>query len=309
MSNKAKLIFLFFFLFFSCNEAPIETNLLLYVDYLNIPEDMVLASFNTDKIEIRVRAGAKQIKELNNKDARYTVDIYTDIESDPVGASDSIEPGSYLIPIYKRRLPMNRSIEILSIKPYYLNVKLEKKVSKSFFVKIFYTGTPAHGYMVSDALVEPAIIKLTGPASHINSISELHTKVVDLSNAAENFKIKVPLDLEGLAITAFPDSVVTADIKLEQQQIIKSIENIPVQVLGSSSKLKQIKIDPPEISIKIRGYYEIINNKEVLDKIEAYVDIKDIKPGVHERYVSINIPPGLIMTDASPLRFQFTVMP
>jgi YbbR domain-containing protein len=304
MVKMLRLIALIFLLFVSCTDAPVETNLLLYVDYLNIPNDMVLASFNTDKIEIRIRARPNQIKKLNNADARYPVDLYTDIEFDPVGASDSIEPGTYLIPVYTRRLPMSRSIRILNIKPYYLSVRLEKKVSKIFQVKVLYTGTPAQGYRVLETLVEPSGIELTGPASYIGSISDLHTKPVDLANANENFKRKIPLDLEGLPITASPDSVVTVTVNIEQQHVSHTIENIPI--LAKNSSLP-VKIKPSKISINILGPYETVNNEEILNKIEAFIDVKKMKPGVHKTYASISIPAGLIMTDASPQVFSVNI--
>ena len=199
---------------------------------------------------------------------------------------------------------MGRSIQILSIKPYYLSVKLEKKVSKEFQVKVLYSGTPAQGYRALDALVEPSNIELTGPATHISAISELHTKPVDLTNANESFKRKIPVDLEGLPIKAAPDSVVTVTVQLEQQHVSQTIENIPVLAWNPAS---QVTIDPPGITINIRGPYETVNNKNILNKIEAFIDVKDMKPGVHETHANISIPAGLIMTDAGPQVFKVAI--
>ena len=83
-----------------------------------------------------------------------------------------------------------------------------------------------------------------------------------------------------------------------------TIENIPI--LAKNSSLP-VKIKPSKISINILGPYETVNNEEILNKIEAFIDVKKMKPGVHKTYASISIPAGLIMTDASPQVFSVNI--
>ena len=124
------LLILILFCFYGCTTEPVETDLLLPVDFSNVPENMVLTYFHTDKIEIRIQADPKLMEFINKENIRYPVDLYTDLEFDPAGASDSIEPGTYLIPVEEKRIPMDRAIKILSINPSYLSVQLEKKAKK-----------------------------------------------------------------------------------------------------------------------------------------------------------------------------------
>ena len=184
------LLFLILFCLPGCTTEPVETDLLLPVDFSNIPENLILTSFHTDKIEIRIQAHPNLIELINKKNLHYPVDLYTDLEFDPAGDSDSIEPGSYLFPVEEKRIPMDRGIKILSINPSYLSVQLEKKVSKTFKITVPYIGTPAKGHIALDAATEPASVKLTGAASLIQSIKELKTKPIDLANASEDFKKK-----------------------------------------------------------------------------------------------------------------------
>ena len=298
-------LFLFLCLFFmaGCETKPVETDFLLPVEFSNIPENMVLTEFHTDKIEIRIRAAPRLMERLNMESIRYPVDLYTDLAFDPAGDFDSIEPGEYLIPVYKKRIPMNPAIKILAVKPAYVSVRLEKKVRKFFQIKVPYTGTPAQGYAALEATTDPSGMELIGPESVIEAMFELKTKPIDLTNVNETFKKKIPLDLEDPSVVSFPDQVVTVTVPLEQQLVSKTVD---IPVLAGNTDF-QVKIEPAEIILTIKGPFDKLSSKEVLDRIYAYIDLKDMKPGVYVRHAEIDMPVDLIMTDAGPQVFTIKI--
>jgi len=301
------LIFLLVFIvsgFSGCTTEPVETDLLLPVDFSNVPENMVLTSFHTDKIEIRIQAHPNLIELINKENIHYTVDLYTDLEFDPAGDSDSIEPGSYLFPVEEKRIPVDRGIKILSIKPSYLSVQLEKKIRKTFKITVPYIGAPAKGHIALDAATEPASVELIGAASLIQSIKELKTKPIDITNANESFKKKIPLDLENPSIISSSDPIIIVSVPIQQQRISKTIENIPIQVWNSTLK---VNIEPSKINIRIKGPFETLSNKEITDQIYSFIDLKGLGPGVYARHAYINIPWDLIMTDAEPQVFTIKI--
>ncbi len=100
---------------FGCTVEPIETDLLLPVDFSNIPDGMVLAYHPTVKIQIRIQADPRLIEVMNKQTILYPADLYTDLEFDPAGDSNSIEPGDYMLPVDKTRIPMDPGIKILNI--------------------------------------------------------------------------------------------------------------------------------------------------------------------------------------------------
>ncbi len=287
-----------------CTAEPIETDLLLPVDFSNIPEDMVLTNFRTDKIEIKIRAHPKLIALINTKSIRYTVDLYTDLEFDPAGDSNSIESGTYLIPVEKKQIPMNPAITILEINPFYLNVQLEKKIKKTFLITVPYIGEPPMGYMALEAAATPATMELAGSASQINSIKQLKTKPIDLSNARETFKKKIPLDLDNPGIISSLDPIIIVSIPIQQQLVTKEVKNIPVQMINGPYKNR---VEPSDISIKVKGPFETLGNKLIMDQIHSFIDLKGLSPGVYVRHAYINIPVNLIMTNASPQVFTIRI--
>lgn len=290
--------------YFSCTTEPVETALLLPVNFSNVPENMVLSHFNTDKIEIKIKAVPKLIELINKEDIRYPVDLYTDLEFDPAGASSSIEPGEYLIPVEEKRIPVYPGIKIVSINPTYLSVQIEQKAEKTFKISVPYTGKPAKGYIALEPVIKPASVKLTGALSLIHYIKELKTKPVDLAGAKQDFKKKVPLDIDDLSITPSSDHIITVTVPIQQQLISKTVDNILIQAQNCKSSAS---IEPSRISIQIQGPFETLNNQKIMEQIYSFIDLQGLEPGVYARHAYINIPVDIMMTDAAPKVFTVKI--
>ena len=297
-------ICLFALLCSGCTVEPTETGLLLPVDFSNVPDDMVLTKFHTDKIEIRIKGDPKKIEMLSTETILYPADLYTDLEFDPAGDSDSIEPGHYLLPVDRTRIPLDSSITVLDISPSYLSVRLEKKVTKTFKVTVPYTGEPAKGHLALIPACDPPTVALTGAESLINEIDQLRTKPVDLTGADEDFKKEVPLDLENPLLFSSAQSMFIVTVPIQARLGTKTIDAIPIRLRNSPGNAT---IEPGGISIEIKGPQDVLANKAVLDEIYAFMDLKDLKPGVYARHAYINIPVDLVMTNAAPQVFTVKV--
>lgn len=293
-----------FLLFAGCSTEPMETNFLLPVNFENVPESMVLADHPIEKIEIRISAQENVIDLFSKKNYSYPVDLYTDLEFDPAGDSDSIEPGVYFIPVEKNQIPVGPDMHIISVKPRYLSVRLEKKVKKTFGIVVPYIGEPAKGYIALEASTDPSSMVLTGPSSVINAISDLKTKPIDLNNANEDFKKIIPLDINASSIITTKDPIIIVSVPVQQKLVSKIIEEIPIQIWNASS---MVTLEPNMITVKIKGPFETLSSKKIMDQIYAFVDLKNLNPGIYARHAYINIPVGLMMTAAIPQVFTVKI--
>lgn len=292
-------------IFTASNQEPRETNLLLPVDYANVPDDMILTNFHTDKIAVRIKCRPKHIEKLSKKSLVYPADIYTDLAFDPAGSADAIEPGRYLLPVDKTRIPLGRSTSIVKITPSSLSIRLEKKVTRVFKVTVPYIGESAKGYMALSPVCEPATVALTGAKSLINRIKQLSTKPVDLTNANENFKKEVPLDLGQPELFTVAQSIFVVSVQVQPLTGTRTIEQIPIELQNRPGK--KVSIEPSTISIDLKGPQEKLNTTTLTDKIHAFMDLEGLKPGVYARHVCIDIPVELVMTNASPRVFTVKI--
>lgn len=291
-------------LLLSCTSEPVQTDLLLPVDFSNVPASMMLTNFHTDKIEVKIEAPVHLIEQIHGENIGYAVDLYTDLEFDPAGASDSIEPGAYLIPVEKRRIPIHPDISIVSIRPSYLSVQLEKKLEKTFTIRVPYEGKPAKGYIALAPIVKPSSVTLSGAASFILSMKELHTTPIDLAGIKKTFKKELPLDLDTPLLVSSGRRTIFVEVPIHHKLVSKTIEKIPVQLYNCPYTAT---IEPSTITIEVKGPFETLGNKDMMDQIYSFVDIGDLKPGVYARHVMINVPVDLMMTRALPQIFTITV--
>ncbi|WP_321495414.1 CdaR family protein [uncultured Desulfobacter sp.] len=293
------------FIFTACTQDPQEINLLLPVEYANVPDDMILTNFHTHKIEVRIKCRPNCIEKLLKENLFYPADIYTDLAFDPAGGTDAIEAGRYVLPVDKNRIPLCRSAAIVEITPSYLNIILEKKVTRVFKVTVPVIGETAKGYTALSPACEPATVALTGAQSLINRIQRLATKPVALNNANEDFKKEVPLDLEQPELLTAAQSIIVVSVQVQPLSGVRTIAQIPIELQNQSGR--KVSIEPSTISIDLKGTQDNLNNTSLTNKIHAFMDLEGLKPGVYARHACIDIPVELAMTNASPRIFTVKI--
>ena len=305
LTTKALVILGLLFLFLpNCTLDPVETDLLLPVDFANVPDDMVLTAFHTDKIEIKVKGDPQRITVLQEKNITYPADLYTDLEFDPAGDSDSIEPGTYLLPVDRNRIPLDPKVTVLEISPSYLSVRLEKKITRTFKISVPYTGEPAKGHVALAPAPEPSFVALTGAQPLIEGLDTLKTKPVDLAGANETFKKEVPLDLENPLLFSPDQAMFIVTVPIQPELGERTIEGLPIRLVNAQGK---VKVKPEKLSIAIKGPVDVLGNNALTDNIHAFMDLTGLAPGIHARHACIDLPVDLVMTGASPQVFTVEI--
>lgn len=299
-----RLLTILLLFFWGCAPEPVETHLLLPVEFANVPKGMIVTQYRTDKIEIHIQGDPRLVEPLSEKPIHYPADLYTDLDIDPAGASESIGPGYYVLPVDKRRIPVDPAITILEISPSYLGVRLEKEITREFKVEVPFSGELPEGLIALAPTSDPASVVLSGAQSLIDEIQVLKTRPVDLTDARESFKKEMPLDIESPRLLTSDSPIVVVSVQIQEAQVETSIEHLPIQIRNSPFSAR---IEPDVMTIAVKGPYSIIHNKETLGRIYAFVDLEGMTPGVYARHSYINIPVGLTMTRSDPRVFTVTI--
>jgi YbbR domain-containing protein len=288
-----------------CSSKPEESNLLLPVHFLSMPPGLVKIFPFTKNIEIHVKGPARLIQKISSDNLNYNVDLYTDLASDPAGDSGSIEPGLYSIPVIENRISLHPGIEITSISPSFIIIKLDKMVKKHFHVFVPYSGKPAPGYIALPSESKPGEVELQGAASVIDSIKSVRTKPVDITGFKESFKREIPVDINKTSGIVSKPEIILVSVPIKEKTIIMSFKHIPVKIKNNS--MRKIIITPPEMEIQVKGYANILKKKDLRKTFRIYIDLKGLGPGVYVRRAIINLPVGMILTNTKPEIFTVTI--
>jgi hypothetical protein len=303
---KPVLIFVFATLsIFACTREPVDTNLLLPIEFSSLPADLVRMPSHTSNLEIRIKGPAKLVQDVTQEEMSYLVDLYTELAMDPAGtASSIIEPGFYSIPILEERIPLNPKITILKIKPTYITVQLERKMIKRLPVHVPYTGETPPGFTALDAVAVPEVVEVTGAQSVIAPLMFIMTKPVDITNAKEDFKKNLPLDLAPSITVDHPSAIVVASIPIVETIVIQNFENLEVATINCS---KVTRVVPPFMEIKVKGPLNTLKKDNIKENFKIYIDLDGLPPGVYVRRATITLPLGLILADTKPELFTVTI--
>ncbi|HKK91210.1 MAG TPA: CdaR family protein [Desulfobacteraceae bacterium] len=294
-------------LFFSaCATEPEETDLLVPVVFSSVPEGLVMVSPDEADVEIHVKGPGALIKGLGSQTLICRVDLYTELASDPAGSSHFIRPGTYSIPLMKKRIAIPRKCTITDITPNFVTISLEEKKTDTFPVKVPYQGKPAAGYTALPAETKPETVAVTGAASRLEDLEAIRTKPVDITRARENFKKELPLDIDPESGLSTPNKTVIALVAIEKKQITKTFADIPIETINTE---KRIVISPDRMEITVKGPANILNNSGVREQFNGSMDLKGLGPGVYVRRAVINLPVGLILENAEPEIFTVKIEP
>ncbi len=291
-------------LLFSCTQEPVETTLLLPLGFSSLPVDLVKIPSHITNLEIRIKGPAGLIKKAGREDISYLVDLFTDLAPDPARMASTIKPGFYTIPILEERIPLNPKITILKITPTFVTVQLEKKMVKRLPVHVPYTGEAAPGFTALDAATDPGVIEVTGPQSTLSPMRFIMTKPVDITNAKEDFKKNLPLDLSPSASVAPSTAIVVADIPIVETITTQDFKDLTVATINSSSPASVV---PPTMEIKVKGPVNTLKKDGIKEAFKIYIDLEGLAPGVYVRRAAITLPVGLILADTKPELFTVTI--
>lgn len=289
---------------FACTREPLETNLLIPIGFSSLPDDLVRMPSHTNNLEIRIRGPAKLVQNASQEEVSYIVDLYTDLVMDPAGTTSSIGPGLYSIPIMDKRIPLNPGITILKITPTYVKVKLERKMIKRLPVHVPYTGETAPGFTALDAETIPGVVEVTGAHSIIEPLMFIMTKPVDITNAKEDFKKNLPLDLAPSTKVDPTGAIVVASIPIVETIVTQDFKNLKIITINSSNPTNVV---PPFMEIKVKGPLNTLKKDDIKETFKIYIDLVGLPPGVYVRRAAITLPVGLILADTKPELFTVTI--
>ncbi|NNK85663.1 MAG: hypothetical protein HKO91_08950 [Desulfobacterales bacterium] len=271
-----------------------QTDILIPVSFDKIPPGLTITGVSPKNIEVQVRGPKFAIKDISNLKLLYLADL------------SDVSAGVNAIPINLENIKFPEKLSIINVNPASLEIFADIEIYKKVPVKVSYTGEPVSSLFVADALAKPYSVILRGPEKILHPMERVLTKSVDIAGALKSFKKEITLDIPDNIDIVFPTGVIHAEIFLKEKLAIKKFNNIPVK--GKNTKYSY-SITPLAIDIEIKGPVTILDNLKVNDKINVYVDLKGLKPGIYVRRAAINLPVKTSLAGVNPEIFTVKIDP
>lgn len=258
----------------------------------HIPNDLIPVC-EIPVLEARLEGPSRVIKALKSSQLSYKIDL--------AGA----KPGPLFIKISPEMIKVPLWVSVLKIDPASFTITIEKQMEKIVPVVADLTKDPAPGYIVSNIVATPSMVRLSGPMSVLNKISSVRTTPVDVEGLTETFKKKVALNLrQNPHVQAIGDSLVEVEIVVKEKIVEKWLD-IAIQITGN--KYRYV-ITPDRIKILLRGPMNTLRKLTQDNGVQVYVDLEGLEPGTYMRRAVIKPPLNTTFVEANPEVFTVKLL-
>jgi YbbR domain-containing protein len=175
-----------------------------HLTLVNIPRDLVLTSSVPDTISVQLRGPLSRAL-----DSRNPPEVLLDL-------SDA-RPGLNSYPINERDIPLPPEVDVVSVDPPAITLKLERQETRPVTVRPTIEGVPAQGFVLGDVKVTPPQVTVQGPESLLLSLEFVGTTPISVEGAAGPIETSVEPDLPDplLRVLGVGQILVTIDVAPE----------------------------------------------------------------------------------------------
>ena len=266
------------------SEERTETTLQMVLELTNLPKNLMVINEIPSQIEVRVQGPRSVIRELSTEKLHKQVDLSG---AKPGSRSEIFTPGGLNLP---------RGVVVTRIRPSAVSIELDQALIRRVEVQPVIKGSPAPGFEVAEVVISPKEALVRGPQCEINQLKYINTIPIDINKLSSSVTKDVELDFQNLALTYLDSQPLFAKITIKPKLEAKTYNNIIIVPIGSTGPLR---LDPTKVSITVRGP---ITNLELLrpEDITARINLKNLKTGLYEAKVAVNLPEGLEVIKVSP---------
>lgn len=199
------------------------------------------------------------------------------------------------------RLPIG--VRVLQVNPSSMVVKLEAQKTKEVPVRLEMKGSLPEGYVLKRTDISPKMIKIRGPESRIEGITEAPANAVDLSQVRTNLQMAAQFDVARLGVRV---EGTTPQISIEVAAVQA---NYKIRVKGADIRVDSphhARIDEPAVTVYVRmDHGEIAKLDPSQVSIEA--DLKGKTKGRYTAKLKVSLPPNIGMVRVVPDTVRVTL--
>jgi hypothetical protein len=225
-------------------EDVIDKTIVVQVELLNLPRNLVIANQFKRDIEVTISGPKASIEKMTRGSLTRQVNLA------------AAQPGTFVINNDNDSIPAPRGITILRVQPASILLSIDKLAQKYFPVVPVTKGEVATGFQLDGLTMEPSGITISGPDTVLSQFEELRTKIIDLSGLKESKQSQIPLDLTSDIVDLIGNTSVTASIRVSVKTVEKIVPGVEVNLLigGVRQKVNPARVDvlllAPQMSVK-----------------------------------------------------------
>lgn len=259
---------------------------------------LVIMEGATNKIDIKIRGDRKDVAAVKAGNIKAVIDMIN------INREGTFEQQAINVTI-----PVD-GIEIVQKTPAYAKVVVDKIVTVEKSINAEVKGVPSEGYVVGNYKLAPESVKLTGPESIINTVSNVKA-VIDLAEAEANPESLFKIKLYDVNDNEIVNSLITQNIEYVQVSDLFA-ETKMVDVIVDTNSTVNEKGEKVEYTVLSSAKIQLSGDEEILKSINSIstekIDVAKITSDT-EITTKLIIPEGikLVKNEDIDVKIKFIV--
>ncbi len=216
-------------------------------------------------------------------------------------------PGRINFELQAADLTRPARFRVVSVSPSRVTAEIDRLAEKVLPVKVVYRGTPRGGYRLAGQRVIPPEVRVPGPATILEEMTEIKTEPVNIMGREITFDTSAVLSPLS-RISPGEEQRVTVIVILRPELQQRSFEGIGVDFLKDFGSSDDVQVVPREVNLHLKGPTSAMEALTVGD-LRVYIDIVGLKPGTWELPLHTAFPAGVILDRADPDIIKVTIEP
>lgn len=247
------------------------------VNYRDLPKNKVLVSKLPEQLFLEIEATGFELLWLKMNGVGDQLDL--DASPNSLKRLPSADAGNYVLVTEKKlskvRSKMEEEIKLVAIRPDSIFFSFRDKVQKNLPIRfkghIAYDGQYGP---VGPLSFDPSIIKVSGPAELLDTMTAIYTDSIILESIDETIELTIDLAVIYSATSLSFDSVNTK-LTLPVEKFTEGTVDVPVTQVGKYNN-GTIKVFPTEVEV---SYWIPLSQFENIQKeqFKVEVDLEEIK--------------------------------
>ena len=200
---------------------------------------------------------------------------------------------------------VGRIVKDVSVNPQVVNVVIPVKKTKTVNISVDTTGNIGQGLILESIEAIPSTIEIAGDEGVLNSIYEIKTEPIDLSEITADKEIDTRLILDRVVTVSGVNNI---SVKVNVDNIKQKNLSVKIKFDNLGDNL-EYDTNNANISLVLIGAESLMKN--INDStVECIVDIGSLGEGTHSipiNPVNIVVPSGVRIESVSPQRINVTI--
>lgn len=193
----------------------------------------------------------------------------------------------------------------LTIHDPYITLFVDEKADRTVPIKYVPQGTPADGYFIKKAVLNPNWVKITGLKSDLMKVREVATEPVDVNGIQQNQSFEAALVAPpGFLLSDLSVEYTTVTLQVGDSFVNTRFGSIPIEVVGNENVAR---VRPKFASIVIQGTPGVLKFVKRED-LKAFVEVRGLAPGQYEQEIKVKIPPDTVLIESFPEKASVNIL-